>query len=305
MEQRVFITGGTGFIGSYVVRLLGQQGFDCYVLTRQDRVDKENLHYLPGNMMDMACVQSYLHDIRPQVLVHLAWGVNSAGYAEDVHNSRWMQCSEDLLQAFLECGGRTVLSSGTCYEYNLDLPNPHREVETGEPLTMYGKSKLQTYRRFKSMCEHSGARLAWGRIFYAYGPGEPKRKIFTQAIKSLMTGKSFVCQNPDNWLDYIYVEDVARILVALLVSGRAEGIFNLGTGQAIQLRTALVSLAKAMHREGQVDFGNGVTHDAVADMSKTQQYYREDFTPLRQGLHRLASVLQRQYMVNSDGEVGI
>ena len=295
MKKRVFMTGGTGFLGRSLSDQLARAGYECCILTRKPHAACDGKRYVLGDIRNRARLHELMQELRPEVLVHLAWDVSQKDYASSEENRKWIGWSVGLLEEFLACGGSTVMASGTCMEYDLDVEHPHREEETqiraGDSL--YGICKRETFRSFRTRCEHAVARLLWGRIFYPFGPCEPRRKIFSQAITALASGQTFCCRSPENRVDYIYVEDVAKIFLTLLDAKDAEGIFNIGTGTAVTLKDCLMKIATDLHAEARLSFGEAPGKIIVADMTKTRRFYPEPFVSVLDGLERLEEAIIR------------
>lgn len=291
--KRVFVTGGTGFIGRSFCKLLREAGYTCYVLSRWKRAAADGCRFIQADISDTARLAAWMQDIRPQVLVHFAWGVDAPDYATSEQNRDWIRWSTDLLRGFLASGGKTVVASGTCFEYDLSGSQPHREDETAlrHGDSLYGQCKLETYRRFAALCRQLGARLVWGRIFYPFGPGETPRKFFSQAIRTLAEGREFCCRSPENRIDYVYVEDVARMFFALLQAEAADGAFNIGTGTAVSLRDSLTELAGAMGAADLLRFEEHPGKTIVADMTRTRAFYQGAPRSVSEGLTQLKEAI--------------
>ena len=272
--RRVFITGGTGFIGrSIVERLQSHSDFELYILTRQKLIDKNNVHYVQGSLSDEMVISSAISSIKPNDLLHLAWEVKSEGYASCAQNNVWIAWSKKLLEIFLEHGGKNVVASGTCFEYDFSSRLPLREDVVGIPNTSYGKAKLATCHLYEKLCQQNGARMVWGRIFYPYGKCEEKRKLLSAVVDSLRRNNHFICKTPENEIDYIHVSDVAKIFEVFLLNEDARGIVNVGTGKAYKIKEILMKIADMMGKENLLEFSSGSNTYVIADTWKLSSLY--------------------------------
>lgn len=251
-KKKIFITGGTGFIGKNIISLL-KGNYDIFILSRQISETTSNVKFLKGNIFSNEDIKRILKDIRPNILLHLAWNVKK-NYENSRENEMWYIQSCYLLKHFIENGGEKVVSAGTCYEYGLNLLSDCSENYICEPTTLYGKFKLKTCVTFESECKKSGVELSWGRIYFPYGIGEEKRKLISSAILSLKNNEVFYCKFPENVIDYIYIEDVAKSFVYLLKTDKINGIYNISTGRGYRIKDILNIVAKKMNKEKLLNF---------------------------------------------------
>jgi nucleoside-diphosphate-sugar epimerase len=90
--------------------------------------------------------------------------------------------------------------------------------------------------------------LAWARLFYLYGPGEAKDRLIAQVIRSLLLGERARVTDAPYRRDYLYVEDAAEAVVAL-VARSFDGAVNIGSGQAVTVQEIARMAAHAVERE--------------------------------------------------------
>lgn len=275
--KKIFITGGTGFIGKEIInRLTEKKDVELYAITRNPKAEIQNVNILHGNIFDEDFLEASLSRIQPKYLLHLAWDVKGADYYKSKNNTCWKEISKYLLERFLAHGGEHVVASGTCFEYNTSLNIPHKETEIANPDTPYGKSKFETYQYFQELCNKRNARLVWGRIFYPYGKGEDPRKLFSAVHNALIKGQVFICKTPENIIDYIHVGDVADIFACFLSNHMIQGIVNVGTGDGKRIRDLLIQIARQIGRVDLLRFETGTDPKKiiVADVSRLKKLWQ-------------------------------
>jgi nucleoside-diphosphate-sugar epimerase len=93
----------------------------------------------------------------------------------------------------------------------------------------------------------SAIRIATGRIFYPYGPGEARSRLTPSIIRSLLAGKPARCTEGRQVRDFIFVEDVARAFVTLLGTDY-EGPVNVASGVPVSVREVVLRIAELIGR---------------------------------------------------------
>jgi nucleoside-diphosphate-sugar epimerase len=96
--------------------------------------------------------------------------------------------------------------------------------------------------------------LAWGRIFFLYGPYEHPSRLVASVIRSLLTGEPARCSHGNQIRDFLHVQDVAGAFVALLES-EVTGPVNIASGQPIPLKEVISRLAVQLNQPDLVQLG--------------------------------------------------
>jgi len=242
MIRRVLVTGATGFIGRLTLAPLRELGFDVHVVGRRPP-DDQAITFHAADLFDPAEVVRVTRAANPSHLLHLAWDTEPGRFWNSPLNLDWVGSSLAIVRAFAEAGGTRAVLAGTCAEYRWggDGPLDEDRSEIG-PGTLYGVSKDALRRIVFSYAETAGLSVAWGRIFFLYGPNEKSGRLVSDAIQSLRSGKVFETTDGNQLRDFMHVEDVAGAFVALLASD-VRGAVNIGSGEAISIRSILEIIA--------------------------------------------------------------
>ena len=142
---------------------------------------------------------------------------------------RWLTASLELFRVFAEQGGRRAVLAGTCAEYrwNDELCSEHSTPL--DPRTLYGACKHALHIGAQAYARATGVSVAWGRIFFLYGPGENPRRLVPSVVVPLLRGEPASCSHGRQIRDFLYAEDVASAFTALLMSD-VTGPVNIASG---------------------------------------------------------------------------
>ena len=111
--MKIFVTGGTGFIGRYVVGELIKDGHEVLLLSRDK--NKQPAPCIKGNLNNIGKWVDKVRRFKPDVVIHMAWeGIPDFGSSNSNYNK---QLSVNLFKHLSELNLKKIISFGTCWEY--------------------------------------------------------------------------------------------------------------------------------------------------------------------------------------------
>jgi nucleoside-diphosphate-sugar epimerase len=235
---RLFVTGGTGFVGSHFVACALAAGHRVTALRRPGSAPRIPLAPVP-DWLDGGLDGDWSANLRGHdVLVHFA--AHSANPPYDAlpaclqWNVQWpLRLAEQARQA----GVQRYLVAGSCFEYgHVDPARLPIEVDTPlAPNNAYATSKAAASIAFLGMARQFGLQLQLLRIFHVYGPGEPASRLWPSLHRAAMAGQDFPMTPGAQVRDFVPVEQVASAFVnALAFEGVRPGepqIAHVASGQ--------------------------------------------------------------------------
>lgn len=254
--SRVLLTGASGFVGTRVMRALVTAGHEVHAVSSREQQPTDGVRWVMGDLLEPAAAKNLVEGLRPERLLHLAWIAKPGVYWTSPENICWVEATLRLLREFANHGGERAVIAGSCAEYDWWSGNGLC-VETSTPLrpaTLYGISKDATRALSEAFAAAVGIELSWGRIFYLYGPGEPKTRLVPFVAQALLEGKTAAVGDGVQVRDFLHVDDVAEALVALLDS-HVEGPVNIGSGRGVKVREVIELIARSAGRPDLVCFG--------------------------------------------------
>ena len=252
MSGRVLITGGTGLIGRRTIRFVKQAGFEVVALTRSGHVDGADIT-IACNLLNAEDRRRAIREARASHLLHLAWHDAPQGRWTAPENLDWAVATISLVRQFSEYGGKHVVAAGSCAEYDWSYQDLGEETPL-KPSTLYGTTKATTGLMLTGAADTLNLRLAWARIFFCYGPGEPRGRLLGDLIQGLSAGEHVPCTDGLQERDFLHTDDIARAMVTLL-SANVKGPINVASGQATRVREMIELTADLMGRRDLIDLG--------------------------------------------------
>nr|CAX68965.1 ADP-L-glycero-D-manno-heptose-6-epimerase [uncultured bacterium] len=251
--MRVLVTGGAGFIGSQVAKLLEVEGDKVVVVDDFSHGNYKNLSGLRGEVI--------CHDIRDNsilkklprfdAVIHeaavtdttltdnsLMVSVNFNGF-----NNVLEYClSKKIRLVYASSAG--VYGSGSSVMKESQEPTPHNT---------YAYSKLLCDLKAAKFMKQSAKPIVGLRYFNVYGPGEYHKgasaSMIYQLYQQMLQNKQpRIFKYGEQKRDFIYVKDVARLTVAALKAKRSA-IINVGTGQARSFNDIVTILNRVLEKD--------------------------------------------------------
>ena len=207
-EQRIaLVTGGTGFVGSNLVRRLMSEGWETHIIVRKG----SDLSILSGVEK---IIHVHLHDgsterlfeivkvVSPQVVFHLASLFLAQHTSQDIerliHSN--LLFSTQLAEAMSANGVRSLVNTGTSWQ--------HYENKDYSPVCLYAATKQAFESILEYYIEAKCLKVITLKLFDTYGPNDPRPKLFHLLEKLSKTKEPLSMSPGEQLIDIVHVEDV-------------------------------------------------------------------------------------------------
>ena len=297
---KILVTGGAGYIGSHVVKLLGKNGYEVLTYDNLSTGHRRAVLYgdlIKADLADKETLRKVFKEFKPDAVMHFA---ASIVVPESVKNPLKYYKNNvvntiNLLEAMEEFGVKNFIFSSSAAVYGIPEKIPISENAPLNPINPYGETKATVERILRDLANsRDNFRYVSLRYFNVAG-ADPKGKIgfaYPKSthliIKALKVAKGEIEKleiygtdypTPDGTCirDYIHVMDIAEAhLIALeyLLDGGESDVFNCGYGHGFSVKEVVETVKKVTGREFKVieaDRRPGDPPFLVADNSKIKK----------------------------------
>ncbi len=251
--MKVFVTGGTGFIGGEVVRQLRDRGDEVVCLVRNpkkgERLAAIGCELVEGDLTDGEAIRAGLEGC--DAAIHGA-AMYEVGIPASQHPAMYeanVTGTERVLEAALDAKTPRIVHVSTCGVFG----DTHGEVvdETyehpGDDFTSYyEETKVESHRIAKRMIEEDGLPCIIVQPGGVYGPGDTSQ--VADLVDQLLAGKLPLIPLPDLGVCMTHVEDIAGGILLAIDSGRPGEIYVL-SGPTTTMREAIETVARVAGRK--------------------------------------------------------
>ena len=297
-DKRVCVTGGAGFLGSFVVDKLRQRGAAEIIVPRQAQYD----------LREKEAILALLHDTRPELMIHLAAsvcgiGANRAHQAEFFYDNLMM--GVQLMHEAWRANVEKFVAIGTVCAYPKHTPVPFIEEdlwlgypeETNAP---YGLAKKMLLVQSQVYRQQYGYNSIFLLPVNLYGPRDnfdlESSHVIPALIRKCLEAKAKAEPKLTAWGDgsptreFLYVEDAAEgILLASERYNRSQPV-NLGSSFEISIKDLMETIARLTGFAGEIEWDatkpNGQPRRKL-DVSRAEEWFGfRAQTPFEAGLRQ-------------------
>lgn len=269
------ITGAAGFLGSALANQLSREGHHVRGLdnlsTGDPQVLSPDVLFTRGDVKDRPKLWTLLQDI--DCVYHLAARVSvpeSVLYPSE-YNDVNVGGTVSLMEAMRDVGVRRVVFTSSGAVYGDQREQPLKEAAAPNPRSPYAVSKLAAEYYINTIGALWNIETVILRIFNAYGPGQHLPASHPPVIPNFLrqavrNGTIVMHGNGQQTRDYVYVDDVARAMVAAATAPNIDKmVINVGSGYETSIRDIVRMVMESTNSSAEV-VSNPRTDGGVARM---------------------------------------
>lgn len=309
MKNNVLVIGGNGFIGKNLCAYLNKIGkrvtsFDLTLPKHRE----ENIQYVSGDFFHIDTLKKLIKN--QDIIFHCISTINPTNSVTDYmrgYEKDFIQTIR-LFDLIKETSAKVIFlsSGGTVYGDVMEMPISENTV--CNPKNHYGNLKLciENFIRTYNKVNHQKHLIA--RISNPYGPGQDSNKGvgFIDAVirKAICKETIEVWGDGEIVRDYIYIDDVCKMLYALAEHDGEEEVFNLSSNQGVT-QNKVIAIVREHIQDLKVEYRSFRAIDAkkiVLCNQRIRKIMPDELTNIEEGIHRYLSYLMKenQYVERND-----
>ena len=291
--MRALVTGGAGFIGSNIIRLLNEKGAAVVAYDNLSTGYLKNLapfsqvDFVEGDVTELDKLKKAMRGC--DTVFHLAASIgNAKSIAFPREDSRINVLGTlNVAEAVRENGVKAVVYSSSAGLFGEPQYLPVDEKHPCEPDSPYGVSKMAGEKHLLCLGRLYRFRAVSLRYFNVYGINQrydAYGNVIPIFVTKILKGEELtIFDDGEQTRDFVNVRDIATANVAAAENKDASGTFNLGSGKAVTINYLVNTLQKLVSGKMAVKYGParpGDVRHSLADITRARQVL--GYTPLQE-----------------------
>jgi len=275
---RLLVVGGTGFIGSHIVKHAIGLGWRVTSLSKHaTHKFPKDVQCITADIVDADFLMGALGDAQFEYVVNCGGYINHAFYFDggrgviDAHFNGMLNLVNCLDREVL----RSFINIGSSDEYG-SLSAPQKEKSREMPISPYSFAKVATAHFLQMLWRTEQFPAVTLRLFLTYGPGQDMKRFFPQVILGCLKGLAFPTSEGCQLRDFCFVQDTVNAIFLALDNPAACGeVINVGSGQPVSIHQMIErvkeKVGSGVPEFGRVPYRQGENMALYADISKSKE----------------------------------
>lgn len=269
--MKILLTGGSGFIGKNIIRILGQK----YNIVAPNRSEL--------NIVDQNSVDEYLKNNKFDVVIHCAIlnpSKNANDKAEDILDYT-MRGLFNLKKHERELKKIIYIGSGAEFDKSSDIVDvTESDIGTIIPKDSYGYAKY-----ILNQIANTSENIYNLRIFGCYGQGEQERRLIRSVITNILENKNIQI-NQDCYFSYILVDDLVKLIDWFLINTPKYHDYNICNPQKYKLLEIVKIVRAELNSNADIVIAkSGLNKEYSGCCSRLlKEIPNFEFTPIEKGI---------------------
>jgi nucleoside-diphosphate-sugar epimerase len=259
MSVKILITGGSGFIGSHLVKLFISAGYEVASTKRNSTSywrlehEKKNIRWI--NISNKNWKEKVV-DFNPVYIIHCSWDGVTANQRENdnIQLSNFSFLIE-LLEICNLIKPKKFITLGSQAEYGF-FDHTVKENYIESPTNMYGHTKLISKHTVEFYCNKNNIEWIWLRLFPFFGENESFEWFIPMITKKILLGELIEMTPGEQEYAYLYVGDFAVWMKKIVENKIEKGVYNISSMTFISLKKLVYKICKYLNKpQDNIKFG--------------------------------------------------
>ena len=260
--MRILILGGTGLVGSSLIRIMSK--IDLFEIHSPNRSELD--------LFNFSDVQKYILNIQPNYIINAAARVGGI-LANNTYRADFilenLKININVLESIIFDNKINVINLGSSCIYPLDAENPIKESSfmdgklepTNSPYAMAKLSAIELGRSISNQYGHKIINLMPTNL---YGPNDFFSEKDSHVIPGLIFRMHQAKTNKENifniWgsgkplREFLYVEDLAKAILFIVENNIETDLINIGSGEEVSIKELGILLKEIIDYKGEIEF---------------------------------------------------
>jgi nucleoside-diphosphate-sugar epimerase len=257
-KKNILITGGAGFVGSYISKQLLNEGhqsivYDAFIsfldpfksnyqLYQKKRLEMldGNVHIIKGDIRDYDMLLKTIKEYRPEVVLHLA-AIPLANVSNELSGEALDINMNGLMTVIRAIGAvnfvKRIVYVSSSFVYGHFQYTPVDENHPTNPIDVYGGTKLAGESLIKGFATRFGIDYVIIRPSAIYGPADSNLRVTQTFLENAVAGIELQLRGAGQKLDFTYVKDAVQGFILALTRDEAKNeVFNITFGEGRSLK---------------------------------------------------------------------
>lgn len=259
--MKAIVTGGTGFIGSWLILELLHNNYDVTAIVRNKQkllpeiLENRKCRCIEKTIEDLS-KEDFESNVEYEVFFHLAWGGVSAEHKNDVGlQLNNVSMAIKALEICHEISCKKFIASGTVAEYALctDMMDLNAKQT---PNDMYGAAKVSAHFFLDIRARQLSQPFIWLVIPSTFGERRNDSNILAYTINMLLKGEKPLYGSLEQMWDFLYVGEVARAIRCVAERGIFGKVYGIGSGTYRTLKEYIVQIRDIINPDLELGIGS-------------------------------------------------
>lgn len=275
--KKILIVGGTGFLGFHLAKHYAKKKkLKIISLSRKKPKKTRRIQGVKYIYCDISKKNKLFEILKKQK--NIKYIINFGGEVEHKKLKKTFSSHynglKNLAEFFMKKDIKKFIQIGSSLEYG-NCRSPQRESNDLKPRSNYSKAKAFSSKFLINLFKRLNFPIIIVRPYQVYGPHQDLNRLIPFVINRCLNDKKFECSSGLQFRDFLYIDDFINCIASLLKKNFKGEIFNVGSGNVIQIKE-LINLIQKKIKKGIPVFGkinlrldeNMITYPDISKVKK-------------------------------------